>query len=474
MRILLQFVAHQSSLQRARLEYAFRLFCAIYGHEPVIDDMREQSADVMLTYEPDAGTRNCIRITNVDLIRALHQPAPKPIPYSQGDEMTVLFHAPVAGCEPDWLAEIFEWVSCADEYSCAEHDSVGRVPFSASYIGHHALNPRKPYAAVAMAFLQRAIVRIKPQAPLRPDSPCLAQHIVVNTHDVDFLPTQATVSGYRLAKNALISLSLHRTVQAAVQQAKRAFGLAVGGQDPLNQIGSVAERERERQTTASYYLLGRRGHRRDGNYSLLEATTTMRRLRDCGMEVGVHGSYRSIEKPDGLAIEFEQFRELGFSPVGSRQHWLRFRIPQLVRSVQTAGAAYDTSIGWPDHAGFRAGACFAFPPYDFDHEAPAKFLEIPLVLMDRAALALCKHNGNCRDDVAETLEASRRYGWGGISILWHPTAFGGGQYPAEVGDLFWRLLDSARERDEVWMSGASFLRNVWQRYQSVGLLATRG
>jgi hypothetical protein len=474
MRISLHFAAQQCSVQRARLEYAFRLFCAIYRHEPVIGDERNQSSDITLTYASNSGA-DSVRLTNAQLLRPLHQPAPDPIAFSQEDT-TVLFHASAAGCEPDWLAEIFEWVSCADEYSCKQRDSVGRVPFAASYIGRHRLNPQKPYAGAAMAFLQKAIARVKPQVSIRPPCPApSSQHLVINTHDVDFLPTNPAASSYRIAKNALISFLLYRSGRVAAEQVQRAVGVAFNGRDPLDQINLLAGEERNRHTTASYYFLCRRGHRRDSNYSLQNASAIMHALeRNHGMELGVHGSYRCMEQPDGLAAEFDEMRELGFRPIGGRQHWLRFTIPELVRNVERAGAAYDASIGWPDQAGFRAGACFAFPPYDFEREAPASFLEIPLVGMDRAARRSSRQNGEGRDDISELLMASRRYGWGGISLLWHPTAFGGGQYPLEVGNVFWKLLDGAGERDEAWVSAASFTRDVWQRYQTVGLLSARG
>jgi hypothetical protein len=476
MRILLHFVPQQGAVQRARLGYAFRVFCAIYGHEPVLADERDASADVTVTYGPDGDAQGSVRLTNSEFVRPLHESAPSPVAYSQGDDTTVLFHAPVGGREPDWLAEIFEWLSCADDYSCKRRDAVGRVSFAASYIGRHRLNPRKPYAAVAMAFLQKAIARVKPQVSIGPQCPLAsAKHVVINTHDVDFLPTHAMASCFRLAKNALISLSLYRSGGVAAQQTKRAVGVAFGARDPLDQINLLFHQERKRQVTASYYFLCRRGHRRDGNYSLNQASTLIRNLQERGeMEVGVHGSYCCMDQPDGLAAEFDQMRELGLDPIGSRQHWLRFTIPQLLRSIERSGAAYDASLGWPDRSGFRAGACFAFPPYDFEHEAPANFLEIPLALMDRAALVSANHNGNGSDPIAEVLTASRRYGWGGISVLWHPTAFGGGQYPEEVGDVFWKLLDGAREQHESWMSAACFVRNVWPRYQTAGLLPARG
>jgi len=173
-----------------------------------------------------------------------------------------------------------------------------------------------------------------------------------------------------------------------------------------------------------------------------------------------------------LNREFGRLRRLGFHPAGGRQHWLRFTLAHLIPALERAGAEYDCSLGWSDRPGFRAGACFAFPPYDFKNERPARLLEFPLVMMDQA-LQECNPDGQTRiQSATRILATSRAYGWGGISVLWHPTAFGGGQLPEDIGELFWRLLDLRSETNDVWTSAAQFLSLFQERYRRVGLLKT--
>jgi len=465
MRIALQFVPEQSPAHRARLEYAFRLFCTVYGHRPLIG--LHPGADIVLGYAPDITQQPALCLTNGYVVRPTALPAPEPIPYERIGINTVLFHEPLPGREPDWLGEIFEWVSCADEYSIGEHDGAGRVPFSSSYIGRHRLDPCVPYAAVAMHFLQMGIERVCPRCSQeRQRSRAFLTHMVVNTHDIDFLGGHKTDSSYRLAKNAVISFLLRHSPKAAANQAAHAVSVAMGGKDPLDQIPRLAAREFDKSITSSYYVLCRHGHRRDGNYHVGEpgAVEMMRHLPE-GMEIGVHGSYCSLEDSDGLAVEFDRLRELGFNPIGGRQHWLRFTMQKLVNAVRQAGAAYDASLGWPDVIGYRAGACFAFPPYDFEREAAAPFLEVPLAVMDQSV----SHRSGMAA-IRDLLKTSRRYAWGGISVLWHPTAFGGGQFSENVGNAFWELLEEGLQEGDTWLSGASFVRTVWNRYAGAGLL----
>lgn len=270
----------------------------------------------------------------------------------------------------------------------------------------------------------------------------------------------------RLLKNAAISLVSRRCTKSASAQVVHAIRVALGGSDPLDQLNHLSGSESSRGVRASYFFVARREHRRDPNYSIRhpKVLSLMRLLESRGMEVGIHGSYTSFEGQDRLVEEIETLRALGFNPRGHRAHWLRFTVDRMIEEIESAGALYDSSLGWSDTVGFRAGACFAFPPYNFEQERPAKFLEIPLVAMDQ-----CLSNASGYKQLLHLLGASREYGWGGISVLWHPSAFGGGQLRTEVGDLFWQLIESSTCRDS-WVSGLEFVKNVEHRYREVGLL----
>jgi hypothetical protein len=479
-RIYLEFGPDATPALRSRLTYALRLFCAVYDHEPLLDRERLGEADVSIRYSASAVSKPgepCLFLNHLAGGRSPRDPAPAPTLFTQGDESTVLFYPPVRGGEPDWLGEIFEWVSCADEYSVERRDVIGRIPFGASYAGRHHLDIRMPYAAVAMRLLERNLSRLANRPAGSPSSPVSAtSHFVVVTHDVDYLPAGRWNAARRLAKNSAISL-LGKRQRLSAAQARMALSAAAFGHDPLDAITKLALKEKLCGIGASFYFLLRQVHRRDANYtcegkSLLE---WMNVLEGSGFEIGVHGSYTSLDEPEGLSREYEIERRLGFDPLGGRQHWLRFTPDRLIPAIEEAGASYDTSIGWSDRIGFRAGACFAFPPYFFEKERPATFLEIPLVIMDQGLQA---ETGGGRCDACSHAESvlsnSRRYGWGGTSLLWHPTAFGGGWLAPEIGEAFWQLADEGRKRNEAWVSGKQFLEAAWQRYANVGLLPAHG
>jgi hypothetical protein len=473
-RIFLEFVPEQDSTQRARLQYAFSLFCAIYGHQSVAREGAD-SADVRITYA--SGSHNpysqpALQLSNLYRSRSIHEPAPPPKKFERGFESTSLFYSPRPGLEPDWLGELFEWVSCADEYSIRTRDPIGRVDFRDSYAGRHHLDVGVPYAAVAMRFLHDAVCKCVAGCPLEPEFGIAGDsHFIVNTHDVDILPVRYFRSLQRLGKYALISLLVFKSPENAAKQAGKAIAMALGGTNPLDQTPNLIRRELQKGVGASYFFIARQAHRRDANYKIndTDVIDLMQSIELQGMEVALHGSYTSLDHPAALASEFGILREQHFEPRGNRQHWLRFTLDRLIPAVEQSGALYDSSLGW-NGMGFRAGACFAFPPYNFACERPSAFLEIPLAIMDQGIVTGGRPEAGWFDDAARILFNSRRYGWGGISLLWHPTAFGASQLPQEIDRIFWELIDHKQEWNDKWISALDFVRGVSERYIKVGLL----
>lgn len=479
MRVHLELPEDAGPACRARLDYAFRLFCAIYGHRPVAGPANAEQADVTLRYRGSSSSNASgpvVWLSRGYRPRDPRQPAPPPMPYSCGGTNTVLHAAPTGEDAPDWLGEIFEWVSCADEYSVTDRDSVGRPLFAATYAGRHRLDTTIPYAGIAMQLLQQEICRAVPSAPSDPlpwDG--VAGHVVVPTHDVDYFPVGRMHAANRLVRNAVISCVMMRRPWLGVQQAVLAARMAAnGGRDPLDRVVALAKEERSRGIAASFNFLVRHSHRLDARYTLEHrgVVEMMRWLESERMEVGLHGSYTCLDQPAGLLREAARLRAQGFSPNGGRLHWLHFTLDQLIPATERAGLNYDTSIGWSERVGFRAGACFAFPPYHFEQERAATFLEIPMVVMEQALRPHTRRRAaeEIFEEAANVLARSRRLGWGGISLLWHPAAFGNGWLPQEVGEVFWRLADRRARWGDHWMKPADLLGVARERYVHAGLL----
>ena len=66
----------------------------------------------------------------------------------------------------------------------------------------------------------------------------------------------------------------------------------------------------------------------------------------------------------------------------SRQHYLRFSLPETYQQLIDLEIEEDYSMGYASHVGFRASTCTPFYFYDLDFEIQTPLKIFPFVLMD--------------------------------------------------------------------------------------------
>lgn len=246
----------------------------------------------------------------------------------------------------------------------------------------------------------------------------------------------------------------------------------LGGKRVGDYLQPLLNASDEYEFRSTIFVVARQRHRRDPSYRLEQIAPHLSAASKKGFSIGLHGSYTSILEEEDLLTEVAELDKVtGARTLGSRQHWLRFDCHEkLFRAVERAHLVFDSSLGFVERVGFRNGASFAFPPYNFEKEQPYRFLEIPLAIMDGNLETTVRESGENPEDVAlEVLSQSRKWGWGGIAALWHnPTE--PIQVPEEINRVFWTCVKSQRARGEKWMSASQFLAGALGRYQNAGLL----
>jgi hypothetical protein len=475
-RLRLAFADSVPEVVRKRIEYAFRVFCAVYGFSAV-----STGEALTLRYGTDGGTGRNVALAAGYRPRAIEAPCPPPDFRDCGEAASVFsppggrmpcFHWDASSSRPDWLAEVFEWISGAHEYSVTELDAAGRVSFAETLHGRYALDPTFPYAAAAMRLLNEQLRSAAGAAwPAEPLSPWtqVPGVVLAATHDVDFLPFGVRSCLHRVIKNAGIAAVVDRDLPLALSI------LLKGGRQSLRRdrnrgdLWGMLEREAALGIRSTCNFVVRRAHRRDPNYRISDSRTgeMLREVVARGGEIGLHGSYTSLASPGRLQEEFRLLRATGHTVIGSRQHWLRYgNRARLLDELSKAGARYDCTIGYSGHPGFRDGASFAYPPYCFATETAYPLLELPLVVMDVSLPHGSRAGGATLEAARTILETVRGFGWGGVSLLWHDTVFGGSQCRKEIGEAYWALK---RDSDR-WTTAAEVVHHIWPRYSHAGLL----
>ncbi len=455
--------------------YSFRVFAAIYGYRTIESDTK--TAEYSCFYggeeERPAETKQ-LNIPAKYTVRRKQEGLPQlqRIRYA-GQEIPLVHGRKDAGEFPDWLGEIFEWLSGSLEIPVIKRDEAGRIAYSETVFGKQGITPSQPHAALLMAWMENALQSGGDNEALpKASSPVSGvEHMVVASHDIDFYYTGMASAFVRLAKNLGIAALLYRSSSFFASNLRMMMDL-IGGKHVGEYIPGLLDASEECGFRSTFFVVAGGNHRRDPNYRVEQIAAQLSAAAKREFSIGLHGSYGSVVDGGSLKYEAKRLGEsVGEKMLGSRQHWLRFDDhAKLYASLENAGMIYDSSLGFSETCGFRNGANFAFPPYDFAKEKPCEFLEIPLVIMDGSLEQASRSENKAPQEVAsEILEQSRKWGWGGISLLWH-NPMEAIQVSREVNDVFWNCARTRKSYGEQWMSADQFIQQSLGRYQEAGLL----
>ncbi|HEY2354113.1 MAG TPA: polysaccharide deacetylase family protein [Gaiellaceae bacterium] len=319
---------------------------------------------------------------------------------------------------------------------------------------------RFPAAASCLDPLDPPLERLRRELGLEPPRYGEAKFAVALTHDVDN-PWRWTRRGIRAAAGRLKRGELAQATALARVPLHR-----LRGTDPYWRFREVLAEERAHGASSStFYIMARHEHPADGaSYEGLRAKV-VEEILDAGGEVGLHGSYLAADDLEKLAAEAKELERLAGAPVkGHRYHYLRIDPHRNLVPLGGLGFRYDTTLGFSDALGFRAGIAQPFHPWDFEKEEPAAIVEVPLAAMD-ATLAEPRYQGlsaeAAKPQLIALLDWAAEHG-GGFSILWHPDRF---DAPSARGwdRLYFELLDAVRERGGVCMSGGELAGSLYDR-----------
>lgn len=100
-------------------------------------------------------------------------------------------------------------------------------------------------------------------------------------------------------------------------------------------------------------------------------------------KTGIHPSWQSGDDIDLLREEKEWLEVVADTEIiRSRQHYIRFTLPDTYRELIKVGIEKDFSMGYGNINGFRASVCSSFAWYDLKHEVATPLLIYPFCFMD--------------------------------------------------------------------------------------------
>lgn len=141
--------------------------------------------------------------------------------------------------------------------------------------------------------------------------------------------------------------------------------------------------------------------------------------------IGLHPSWQSGDNKTLLQNEKEQLEAMGDSlVVRTRQHYIRFTLPQGYQQLNAAGFIDDYSMGYASINGFRASVASSFYWYDLEKEVQTSLRIHPFCFMDANAYYEQKQNAEQTFTELQHYLAVCKSANGTLITIWHNNFLG--------------------------------------------------
>ncbi|MEO1434123.1 MAG: polysaccharide deacetylase family protein [Bacteroidota bacterium] len=137
-------------------------------------------------------------------------------------------------------------------------------------------------------------------------------------------------------------------------------------------------------------------------------------------EIGIHPGVYPEKGDTQASMEKARLEQIAQQVITkSRQHYLRFRLPDTYETLESIGIRDEYSMGYAKHPGFRAGCSRPYPWYHLRKEAKSTLMIHPISLMD---VNLNQHLGlnpeTAKQKIQELVSAVRAVNGQFLSV-WH-------------------------------------------------------
>jgi len=340
----------------------------------------------------------------------------------------------------DVFGTVFFLLTRYEEVARPVRDDHDRFPASASLAAAGGFLER-PVADESVELLWHALQSLWPR--LERSTPTFRLSL---THDVD-QPWAALGLGLREWLHGVAGdVGRRRDPRLAARRVLAGVDSLHGvvDRDPFNTFDFLmSTSERHNLVSTFFFLAGTTDPRLDGTYALADPPVArlLREIDDRGHEIGLHGSYATHRSSDLLRAERDALAAachgvgLEREPRAVRQHFLRFDSAVTWRQQSDAGLTSDSTLGFADAIGFRAGTCRDFPVFDLEARRVLPLRERPLLVMDVSLLDYMELDlESAAVRVRQLVQACRRHA-GNAVLLFHNSGLGGARQRAFYREL---------------------------------------
>ena len=257
---------------------------------------------------------------------------------------------------------------------------------------------------------------------------------LIPTHDVD-RPFGVTGENRGLVFRRLGGDMLRR--KSLIMASRRAASFLMPGQigdwlDPNNTFDWIMDQSERHGLQSVFYFIAGKSSNYENGYDLISSRIQrlLDRIHQRGHIIGLHPSYGTLGRSDLLSLEADNLRR-AIDTAGvkqelqsSRQHYLRWHAKRTWADLERAGIKQDSSVGFAQNVGFRAGTCRSYSAWSWQEGKPIRLTEQPLIAMEGSLLFkkyMAVPLSTLREQLRILSNITKLYG-GNFVILWHNDA----------------------------------------------------
>lgn len=187
-----------------------------------------------------------------------------------------------------------------------------------------------------------------------------------------------------------------------------------------------------------FFLVARNNSKYDKNVS-----TSSKRFQELveyyasTCNIGIHPSWQSGDDKTLLKEEVEWLEAVSDTQVqASRQHYIRFTLPETYRQLLSEGIRKEFSMGYGSINGFRASVCSSFKWYDLENEQATSLIVYPFCFMDANSYYEEKHTPQQAYDELMRMYNTVKKVNGTMITIWHNHLLGKDRQTREWSEMF--------------------------------------
>ena len=307
----------------------------------------------------------------------------------------------------DIIMSAFHLLSCQEEYLIKKRDKHGR--FLGEYSPRDNYNLlEEPLVHYYALILRECILSLSNNAYLPSSKENLRAFL---THDVDNIDKNFWLVSSKI---------LHLLKKPSLIKLRSLLNILKTDKYHYWNFEEYIKLENKYNAKSIFYFLGGKRGRYGARYNWGRLKNIFHYIQKRGWGVGLHANYYYFDDTSNLKMNKEILELVSNSKIiGNRTHYLRFKIPETFHKLIESNIKYDTSIGYPDRVGFRAGFAFPYKPFNIERNEVINIIEIPLIIMD---VVLFAQFGQDKERILRKIKEliNKVEGVGGyITINWH-------------------------------------------------------